>query len=488
MPIIFKYKNPINLSYAPGIVIGGEDGDPGKNGKSGTSIFFSDFEFNNSYDTELALQKIENGYVLSSNNFLKLPEGHRYKENDLILSTSGMCYRIISVSEESTFKNYTYDIEYLGHIQHKETPVISYVEFTDITDLNTGRESVQNIVGRGNVITVDDNGVYTNDGVMRGKWYSIKLVGTNNSLDRLITTDISSVSGEERDMIEKLYKSLFEAGKDTDNNSSEDSKEYYRYSLEIKLANHKSFNLGANPIDKSNAVLNFYKSLKYSNLDLHKGISNYPNEEHSDAEELLKGNLVTPLEVYISDNLLDRMRFGGDNNIYFSYDKTKSMSYKSGINSNDEYTKNSLKLINDPGCTEIVNKLTESNVFNENYVDGSRVDLEGNPVYNPHGNSVYNLPMYSSGKIEGIDSSADIDVCIDKTQKERDEMIQKQAAASNKNKPGRGSSVYFSSMPDSTVLEEIDKFLFSENNKFIVTIKNLKTKETSFIEVPAVKI
>ena len=95
MPIIFKYKNPINVSYAPGRTNIGEDGELGSIGKAGNALYFTNLELDNSYNIELTLQKIENNIILSSSNFGNTTKIREYKINDLILSSSGKCYKII---------------------------------------------------------------------------------------------------------------------------------------------------------------------------------------------------------------------------------------------------------------------------------------------------------------------------------------------------------------------------------------------------------
>lgn len=468
MPIIFKYKNPINLSYAPGIVTSGSDGDTGKSGNTGISLYFSDFEFNNSYDIELGLQKIENNYILSSDNFLKLPDGHAYKENDLILSNTGKCYRIISSNISSTFKNYTYDIECIGYIQKHDSPQVSYIEIENITGTAPNYNSVQNIIGKGHI--------KDQDGIMRGNWYRITLVGTENSVDHFISVDKESVSAEERSLIEKLYKSLFGIGDET---VETDNSEYYRYSLEIKLKNTKSFVLNGYPTEP-NSKLNFYKSLKYSNLDLCKKETVNPDDTVDTSN-----SFVSTKEIFISDNLLDRLH-PSDNDIpveISSFDNSKSMWRNSGVRS-DNYTKDYLNFVKDPACNEHITKLSDSHVFIERDFNNQRYDNTGYKV-DIHGHSVNNLPVCSAGKLQDIDSSADI--YLNMSNDEYTQMIQNVTNNVDSANPGKGSSVYFSSLSDQDIYKHIDDFVFSSDNEFIITIKNLRTKEISYMEVPVLK-
>ena len=132
MPIVFKYKNPINVSYAPGRTNIGEDGELGSIGKAGNALYFTNLELDNSYNIELTLQKIENNIILSSSNIGNITKIREYKINDLILSNSGKCYKIIQSTSESLFKNYKYDIEYIGQFKTKSSVNAIRAVFTKV--------------------------------------------------------------------------------------------------------------------------------------------------------------------------------------------------------------------------------------------------------------------------------------------------------------------------------------------------------------------
>jgi len=141
MPSVFKYKHPCSYEYAPGYVNIGINGASGKRGPYGNAVYFTDFELDNSYNIELALQRIENNYVLSSLKIIQL-KNREYMVNDIILSNGGNCYRLVKSSSESLFKNYKFDIEFLGKL-HKSsfnnaTSVTAY-DFTgcEIWDADT---------------------------------------------------------------------------------------------------------------------------------------------------------------------------------------------------------------------------------------------------------------------------------------------------------------------------------------------------------------
>lgn len=476
MPIIFKYKTPIGLSYAPGTVINGDDGEEGNQGKYGNSIYFSDFDFDNSYNIELALQKIENNYILSSDNFVKIPDERKYKENDLILSSSGKCYRITKQTGE-TFSNYTYNIEYIGPVVNKAAPKISYVSFTDITDTDNNHKGEVRGVGKGMVSG--------KDGVLRGKWFRIKLVGTDDSVDHFLTKAISDPNNpatQEERLISELYKSLF---------YNNDNEPHYRYSLEIRLKNRKLYRRGEFPNTNSHR-LDFFKTIRISNLDLHKEIPNSSGDNKSSEES----RFLASKEIFISNEMLDRMHPAG-NNWGWNVDNSKSIWRRTGIKGdNDTYTTNALK-INDEFEFEsdsTIDMLISSNAFRYKY-SGTRYDNDGNTVldlkndsHNRHRDleNLMNLPKYSTGKRKGVDSSADI--YLDKTLEENVKALDQICELNKSTNPSAGNSTYFSSIPDvDNLSQKIDDFLFHKDNEFVITIKNLRTNEVSFVEVPFIE-
>ena len=134
MATVFKYKTPVSRNYAPGFVKCGLDGSVGNKGRSGNAVYFVDFDLDNSYDIEMALQKIEHNFILANDSIKKL-EGREYGVNDLLLSNSGKCYRIIESSQDSVFNNFKYDIEFLGAIKNNTDNNIKHVRIYDVTGL-----------------------------------------------------------------------------------------------------------------------------------------------------------------------------------------------------------------------------------------------------------------------------------------------------------------------------------------------------------------
>ena len=76
---------------------------------------------------------IENNIILSSSNIGNITKIREYKINDLILSNSGKCYKIIQSTSESLFKNYKYDIEYIGQFKTKSSVNAIRAVFTKVT-------------------------------------------------------------------------------------------------------------------------------------------------------------------------------------------------------------------------------------------------------------------------------------------------------------------------------------------------------------------
>lgn len=113
MSVVFKYKNSLERAYAPGIADSGEDGLRGDKGIAGPCIYYVGYDLDNSYSINLALQKIENNILLSDESTAKLPGERKYKNQDLIISTSGQCYMLVDAPEGST---YSFNIKSIGQI------------------------------------------------------------------------------------------------------------------------------------------------------------------------------------------------------------------------------------------------------------------------------------------------------------------------------------------------------------------------------------
>ena len=299
MPIVFKYKNPINVSYAPGRTNIGEDGELGSMGKAGNALYFTNLELDNSYNIELTLQKIENNIILSSSNIGNITKIREYKINDLILSNSGKCYKIIQSTSESLFKNYKYDIEYIGQFKTKSSVNAIRAVFTKVD----GVPAVYPVPNNAGLVkdTYEDS-----DYKLRTLSYNVKLYGIEYSPDSFYSkiVDDSEITPEEKDKRDNAIKSIT-------------SGEYvpYRYSIQIRLKNTKQFYNQASPVtveklnstsigddteNADNMRLSFYKTIEIPNVDLFK--DSFYEEGRNDLEEYCNPTLFT-----VSDSMLDRL-------------------------------------------------------------------------------------------------------------------------------------------------------------------------------------
>lgn len=497
MPIVFKYKNPLNLSYAPGIVKYGQDGDVGQQGEAGNAMYFTDFDFDNSYDIELALQKIENNYVLSSDVISQLMNIRPYKVNDLILSSTGKCYKLILSTGTSVFKNYKYDIEYLGHIYNNTPSQLLRVEFENITDSSTAYNSIQPLPIKANRENFDIDDSEEDKKTTRGVWYKIRLTGTKASPDYFFTTDASTTSGltpKEIEYITKFINSIVEAQPTA-----------CRYSIEMKIKNSKSFISNLFPGEYDNLpTLDFYTTLSFSNLDLYfdstssRGSSG-GSESHEEDTEI--NQYCHETIVYISDYMLDRLHNCG-NNLSCSLNDEKTRWYKSGIRGDDniitinhdillgdiDYNYNKYSDIygdNKIPCDETVEKYTKSNNYKEDFI-GTRCFKEGDETIIVNGSkSLQNFPKYTTGG-EELDDVIFIDPIglHSKIQTALNDDVSSNILIKEKRDSLAGDSLFFSSISNETICNEINRYLFSTDTKIIVTTKNLNTKEITVSEIP----
>lgn len=258
MAITFKYRNHLNLSYAPGVSYPGKDGLPGKKGISGNSMYFVDFDLDNSYSIDLALQKIENNNILTNDSNLTV-NNRPYKVNDLLVSNTGNVYKIVeAVNDEAKAKNYKFDIKFLGKLHHSvENDAIKVVIY-DITGLVL-KDSANQVV----------------------KYYPARqkcCVPTNRSEKSLRTktyTEENDMVSEEVDthmnptdkdfyMYGTWIKPVLWVGKDLTTEETVSSKRL-KYSLQIELNNKKEIIGTRIPGSKDSLNFNFNKVLEFAN-------------------------------------------------------------------------------------------------------------------------------------------------------------------------------------------------------------------------------
>ena len=528
MSVVFKYKHPCSYEYAPGYVNIGIDGEQGKQGSSGNAMYFTDFELDNSYDIELALQKIENNYILSNDSVIQL-KGRKYKVNDIILSNSGNCYKLVKSSTKSLFKNYKFDIKFLGKIHKSSFNRSSNVVAYDFTDSK----------------------IYDMDGKLIREFpsHTYSPVPTNRVNDNFYTKffDISKDNENNMNKYFSLYGAwikfvVFSDPGDTSYYDKENSRlNGVKYSLEIQMKNRKTLQGVSGPIDSDNSSLNenndpvgvskdaVFESnipIEFTNICTCSNEVN-PNEyDGTESEvdantqtilsELISQDINKPLHLpsYISDYSMDMLHPSG-NNIKCTLNHDKSMWFKSGkghwpgsnqvhagyntyVRTEDEKSgkyvetfpknKDPNFVYDDPMNKHHKNTVCEDsfsfydnmhtvNITPPAFIDDKPINeqwlqliIEG---YNEYaaglGVSALNTndiqKLLTSGEIYGKDCNFII--------------------ASNNEKDHAGESMFFSAKPESEVVNSIMSYLFNVDNKFILTSKDHRTKEfiTSEISV-----
>ena len=476
MPIVFKYKNPINVSYAPGRTNIGEDGELGSIGKAGNALYFTNLELDNSYNIELTLQKIENNIILSSSNIGNITKIREYKINDLILSNSGKCYKIIQSTSESLFKNYKYDIEYIGQFKTKSSVNAIRAVFTKVD----GVPAVYPVPNNAGLVkdTYEDS-----DYKLRTLSYNVKLYGIEYSPDSFYSkiVDDSEITPEEKDKRDNAIKSIT-------------SGEYvpYRYSIQIRLKNTKQFYNQASPVtveklnntsigddteNADNMRLSFYKTIEIPNVDLFK--DSFYEEGRNDLEEYCNPTLFT-----VSDSMLDRLH-PSKNNVCCTLNNSKDMWYKTGMHSEDNaFDASSFILSEDDNkCDETAEKYGNSTVYielkNRTYIEDG---VERTVDYN---NLISGFPKYTTASETNTENSSLLykNPIAEKIESELGNSNSK-LLIKDRDKL-EGTSLYFTSIEDDdTCKKEMENFLFSQNTAVYVIAKNLKTKEIVISEIP----
>lgn len=476
MPIIFKYKNPINVSYAPGRTNIGEDGELGSIGKAGNALYFTNLELDNSYNIELTLQKIENNIILSSSNFGNTTKIREYKINDLILSSSGKCYKIIQSTSESLFKNYKYDIEYVGQFKTKSSVNAIRVVFKKITDVSA------------------DNPVPNNAGLVKDAYeaadyklrtlsYNVKLYGIEYSPDSFYSevVDDSEITPEEKDKRDKAIESIT-------------SGEYvpYRYSIQIRLKNTKQFYNQASPVtveklndtstghdaeNADNMRLSFYKTIEIPNVDLFK--DSFYEEGRNDLKEYCNPTLFT-----VSDSMLDRLH-PSKNNVYCTLNNSKDMWYKTGMHSEDgKFSENDFKFSEEDAnkCAETEEKYGNSTVYIE--LKDRTYEEDGVSREVDYNNLISGFPKYTTASVDTEHSSLIYKNSISENIESELTNPNSKLLIKDRNNLA-GTSLYFTSiLDDNDCKREMENFLFSQNTTVYVIAKNLKTKEIVVSEIP----
>ena len=351
MATVFKYKTPVSRNYAPGFVKCGLDGSVGNKGRSGNAVYFVDFDLDNSYDIEMALQKIEHNFILANDSIKKL-EGREYGVNDLLLSNSGKCYRIIESSQDSVFNNFKYDIEFLGAIKNNTDNNIKHVRIYDVTGLRFYNSRTGKLIK-------------SYDPKQKSCW-------VNNRSEKPYSTDFYTLMKDYNDDEDfSLYGAWFKMVAvttidDSQKFTNKDGLTGSSYSFSILLNSNKSYSLNGFPCEYSGdpielgdethsagkgISLNFKKKLEFPNITVKpesffipdKKDQTKPEKQKTEKDILMEFlfNEVTkpgaknkvPLctTTYMSDYSMDSYHPFG-NNIMCTLSADGTMWYKSGVN------------------------------------------------------------------------------------------------------------------------------------------------------------
>ena len=374
MATVFKYKTPVNRNYAPGFVRPGLDGSVGNKGRSGNAVYFVDFDLDNSYNIEMALQKIEHNFILANDSIKKL-EGREYAVNDLLLSNSGKCYRIIESSPDSVFNNFKYDIEFLGAIKNNTDNNIKHVRIYDVTGLRFYSKKTGKLIK-------------SYDPRQRSCW-------VNNRTEKPYSTDFYKLLKDYNDDEDfALYGAWLKmvavtTVDDAQKFTNKDGLTGSSYSFSILLNSNKSYALNGFPTeytgdpielgDETHSAgkgigLNFKKKLEFPNITVKPESFFTPTAEQvknkTERNVLIEflfnevtkpgANKKVPLctTSYMSDYSMDSYHPFG-NNIMCTLSADNSMWYKSGVGARETIENGRRVYKNIPESLELSENLNE---------------------------------------------------------------------------------------------------------------------------------
>lgn len=504
MAIVFKYKNATSLSYAPGFANAGIDGEEGKQGISGNTVYFIDYDLDNSYSIQLALQRIENNQLLSSTSRESI-EDRPYKENDLLMSKNGNIYKIVLANQTSA-QNYKFDIVSLGTIRDAKPA------------LSVSKAIIYNITGW------DQSRLYSGDtdSQLLYEPTTISPAFTNRTKKNIF----QEITEEDKILYGVWFKIFLvvEAGNITEEASSayfallENLLSNYSFSLSILLNCKKSLQDKSAPTDMGNGInsrldpspselyqcFDTYKKLEFINLPvIFKGNNDtFENLANREISIISKNNIRNPQEerlintFFLSDFSMDKMHPTG-NNIRCTLGDKENIWFKTGNNAPDTYNIDIDSLgdayvfpftDNEVTPTETDTKFSKCEMTDIQYyynMIGSKRDDSTLTDISPD-----IFPSYAIGRsltLHNNDDAQDILDNLDTTQTDLIQMSQRYLG--NSTTPTKnlrsGDSAYFSSLPENMVAQEITKYLENfDENKYILTIKNKKTKEISTVEIP----
>lgn len=287
----FKFKKPINWAYAPGLTKAGADGSIGNTGKNGNAVYFIDYELNNSYNVELAQQKLENNFTLSGNS-IQMNENRTYHSGDLIITSNGNCYRI----EKGEDSYYTFNINYLGRISYNKT------------------DTENKVIGLYVYFLKDDN--YNFDSgyygfVPNNRQYLESTPGINGDIYKVkysVNSNTSSTYLDDIFYINGIWCKFFVITEDSSNNNE-------KYSVEIRFKNKKTYQFNSNSVsDFSSYQNNDPTDSPLSGVFQFNKTLEFPSPNLTMAE-FINLRTTTPLEIanyegpayFLSDMSLDKM-------------------------------------------------------------------------------------------------------------------------------------------------------------------------------------
>lgn len=542
MAVVFKYKNPVSRNYAPGFVKCGLDGSVGNKGRSGNAVYFVDFDLDNSYDIEMALQKIENNYVLA-NDSIKQLEGREYMVNDLLLSNSGKCYRIIEASEDSVFNNFKYDIEFLGAIKNNTDNNMKHVRIYDVTGLRFYSKKTGKLI----------------------KSYEPRQLScwVNNRTEKPYTTDFYSLMQYHNDDEDfALYGAWLKmvAVTSTDDHqkfTNKDGLTGSSYSFSILLNANKSYALEGFPCEYSSdpivigtekhsegtgVSLNFKKKLEFPNITVKTESFFLPRQDKTAQlikEELLFNEVTKPgakmkrptcTTSYMSDYSMDSYHPFG-NNIMCTLSTDRDMWYKSGMKARsytttDEEGNPKTETVNVPNSIKLssglykqvygataVNSVLETVDKNLNKFGAgltfTQTDVDMVPMVVDYNKNVYSeqyantseplkaewFPQYAAGQSLGgateEETQIELDNFVSDSSTSSGLMLYPKYPTYSELNKGKlltnykgGNSLYFSGMNKFEVPYSIFNYVTSSLNTYQSVIKSAATKESIITEVP----
>lgn len=486
MRTIFKYKGSVNESYAPGQALPGINGNIGLSGNNGNSIYFSSFDLDNSYYIELALQKIENNYILSNDSTIQLTD-RPYILNDIILTNTGNCYKLI----KSTNNLYSFDIEFLGKIKYNLSNIIKRIIIYDITNLT--------------IVDENDNELLTNNKYS----YLQKIPIVNSRCEKNIYNNISE---EDFNIYGTWFKIIVQLNENYAGNNIDD---LYEINLITYIKTQKTYYLNKFPgINLSyNNTISLSKKLEFNdikecNINDEFGYTKFFHEILNDD---IYGYPYFPYvkTTYLSDYELDKYCLL-NNGISCTLNNNRSFWYQTGVaastvkqnninlnipntiekNNNNEqiYTSdlnikksiiNQNKNIIEEICAE-TSLIDSSYYIFENGIPDTSLTNEPNfceacfDYYENNTQSFLELNNFPKYSIDGVLTNMNENDIQGAINNYKSNLINCETETLNNR---AGDSAYFSKLDSSLVSNEIYNFISNTNNEFFIYLRNKKTRE-----------